>query len=633
MSDTTESAENVRAAYVAAVYRYMADKHCWDKRHGQFNKHVLMKTAMAKLTEGQHLKPAEASRMLQDSVLLDMLEQAAQMKKALENDRKSMKMQIQVLAGVQEYYNKLWTYEFLHRSPTGLKTLVSGSSSSGALGKRFGVTDKAAEDALTELAAAVQAAQTDESSTVQQVEDLRSSLRHCYLAHTEFYGNLREMAKLVAAAPNAIDTIDEQALYNYFVNEKNDPRKVVEAVKTGEEYITGVASELIPPGHKWIAGLIAFVSALTARGIDEGLISGQMGEYRKTHSAPGSVFDKFTTDPLRMANALAETYKKNVDLALAGMGVFAEEIGVAWDYIKATVTSTVKEWCERRIALAQKELNKFKPLTKEEAEKAEEREKAAQSLRGRIEFAMKEFGESAEEDLKDALKEKLTDGGTWGKITESYSTCTLDTDGLKSLGAMLVAPVVKRIMKHLPIEPAQIVSGADLSALGAGALDSIAIPEPWRAKVARSGAPAPEPKRHSTKELFPTAFREKVVDTNANRDIVENKEVVAQYSALSIFNAKIWGYVWVSGEFEPVSVDPPILDWSTRQLTDTGYSAGGVTVTGRWHRVPLLAGWYALERSDGTYEWLNKLWRTSLGFAEGIIERQDSIAELYVDRF
>lgn len=611
--------EAIRNEFKQRLRDWLRDKHEWKHKYRQYSGQEFYSTALSSLQSKHSLNTRAAAALLEQSGKEELDAEIDRRLDDIKNQSLQQQMYFQLVNNVQDYFAGLGKYHFVSTSPTGLTALAKG---------RLGAYDRTT---LTKLIEKMTVMSTNlETAKTGSFEDKRHCLRAQLLLSFEIYDEFEKIGKdLDAAVNNAAEMVDEQAIYNFFVDAKEDEKQeFVGTVTTGAKFVTDVGGSFAPPGHKWIAGLVNFVIEAGGRTAEEVLIMRKVAEYRD-QNATGSIFEEYSKNPALMAQGLAKTLNKNVELLLAGISVIGEEIP-GWKYIEKLIKSVISEWMKRRIEEARKLLPQEK-LTKEEIESFEkdaELRGAATAFEGMYGLVLAKFREDAEKDLGEALLDKLKDGETWATgvkflVQEGDELKETGKDFGTNFGAILVEPIVTRVMKIIPVSPAQLVSGDDLTALVSDAKTSIGVPGGW-GKISVATDSGQSRTEHDKGELFRNRYGWKVRGSNVARALTDaNGKVTKQWVAFRRFGSLIWGYLDADGTFDPET--PEITDepWGQRRITNDGYvnagDPGSNRSGGTWFEVEELMAYFVLQRDDQSYEWLRKITMTSGGRAEEVV--------------
>jgi len=447
---------------------------------------------------------------------------------------------------------------------------------------------------------------------------------------------------LDSAGRGAQNMIEEKAISAYVRKHPNKARKDLEKAITIIEAAESVAGSVTPPGWGWIPGTLKLLTTIAERTASEVLISKQGDEYRATHTK-GEGRAEHDKNPLLMAEMLVQQHKDNLKLLLRAAGIAAEEIK-GWPFIEAGIETVIESVLDRRLDLAKQKL-------------AAERGKTPER---------KGVVDTVFEGLKDDLQEKLLDPGTLAELMTE--TAKEVKDSAKTAGLeLLLRGVIRGIISKIPMDPAQAVTGEQLTAEIKKIVDSQVPKEFFRAGTAqRPEIDFPRPtqdkdgnpvqailsvaSRHEDGRPFqwvriggqvgvlfidpsdleflpdsdpgcpdpPDAIVELVHDvpefdkTGRIIDEVRYRDKhdlrVDPGTRHKLYNVRIkdlWGWIdETTRVFTPEKPDESAFaDWKGRFLTRTGFTEGGVPTSGTWYRPWSDKHLYVLDHGDGTMEW------------------------------
>jgi hypothetical protein len=367
-----------------------------------------------------------------------------------------------------------------------------------------------------------------------------------------------------------------------------------------------------------LADLLSSVSLKVAK---EVAIQAGMDEFNAKHTAT-EIFDKHDDSPLLMALRLVDMQQDGLEIVLKGIGATlagglyvtppgtAEFVLGAWDVLAETVTSILETYLRKRIADAKKQLTALQqqPLKSgallekvgEAFEHAygEVEEKVTGSLTGEV----KEFVSKRLEDTKELLSkpENLADAiaSGLGQNDAGKFVAKFDPFALSSLIAQLVVPpITEAIMRYLPPEPAQLITGEKLIEIindihfSQQPLGFFVTVEPTDGgKVV--GFKDGDPEKELLNECPTWNFRH----TNSGATAFADDPEKILYSA-SVGSTKkhleVWGYYNPrTTEWIPDHLDSSVFttDWSTYKVYADGVSSEGHTgkspeTEGKWYTV------------------------------------------------
>jgi hypothetical protein len=489
---------------------------------------------------------------------------------------------------------KLLSFEFIKLSPNALRNLTTYSTKLAWYASRMDARKQSAIEISQSLKAA--RALGDQKERAKQLAKFNEEVK-------KFKKSAEDAAREVADTVSGMEArVEEQALYNYFKSHPDEAREILKTTKMITGAVTGSAAKFVPPGYKWAAATYKLLEEVAFRSVDEGLVARQEGDYRKAHLSPAEIFDKFTEDPTIMAAGLAETIKDNIRIVFGVIDIALADT-VIWGEIKPVVVGVVNGVVDGRV---------------DKAKDVWAQQRNAEALKEAYRSSVTGVEEQLTEDLKDALADTAPEVVEIGKLlvehAEDSEFTNVDISAGVGLASFLVPFVVRRVVRAIPIEPAQLVSGEDLQA----ALNGIAkaqIPAKWfrtseptkakpgevRAKVSDDELPADTPNGAA---ILDSELRE------CKRDAAGN--IVAWYVAFSCSGMKVWGYLnergaWLADKVDRGEMNPSL--WAERRITLDGYTVtvgpGRVAkVTGKWYRPWRTRGDYIFQHDNGTLEFV-----------------------------
>jgi hypothetical protein len=427
--------------------------------------------------------------------------------------------------------------------------------------------------------------------------------------------------------------INSEAWTVYISTHPDANMQLLSAVNAAGTIAVDVGIAGTPNAWKWVPSLVQTLREASYRVGREVLLSKAKGK-ASAGKAVGQVFVKFDEDPLMVATYLKDLINLNVTTLMTTLNTALNDVP-GWSLVSRAIQQTVKELCDKRlVVVTEPEKNKMDPrdVLKEEAKETVKAAKEGAK-------AAKEFLKNAKDFMAGDLKQNLTDAvksvkmdDVVKKLNDTSLTDALEfavgAGGIRADGAgqdvalwifqPVVDKVVEVVVKCIPVEPAQLVTGGDLSQLvqDASLADVIRERFPKTADAAKQPKPLPLPGLKRS-DIYP--HKGKVVASD-----IREGEAGAQHIAFKCFGARIWG--WLSepasdgelGVWTPERPDASARNddaWKERTITDVGYrTTAGEVKDGEWVLTDELPMYYVYLRQQRTAsEWLHKGTPTGLG--------------------
>jgi hypothetical protein len=534
-----------------------------------------------------------------------LAEQVANVREALKLARDQYDYRSAVVGQVVTFLKGLQKFEFLRASLSGIQLATYADRMQGQFDKL-----KEGRKRLD----AVDAKLGESLKADADVDAARHALREFERSAKSFLNDIEQASKNATSVGEQIPKIiNREALAAYFEQHPTEGMKQAEQVDKAASFVVSAAGKFVPPGYGWITGLVDTARDVAARSAREALKKAAGAEY-SVKNMPGSVFDKFTQDPLMMARALNASIKANLGTLLTAIGIGGENIP-GWSIISEGIKTCVEGWLDKRIEDAEKAIAAAKnpKLT-------------GDSLKEKVAEVLKDF----RNDAKKGLKEKFEDGGFWGGIYKQLESMQLDKDWATELVTIAFEPVSNLVLRLIPATPAQLVTGEDLAAGVEGAVISQRIPDKFR-ETPTPTTPTGKRSRHESFIIY--QHQGNIVDDEDTRDFEGDDKRGRQFVAFNCLGTKVWGYLVEPEEGQDAVWEPETIDaaegnapWGKRQLTNDGYvEDGGQKETGgRWVHptAPKLGHYHLYIHSDGsTAEWLRDITMTKLGRAAAMFAK------------
>jgi hypothetical protein len=490
-----------------------------------------------------------------------------------------------------------------------------------------------AEEKASDICAELAALPGDLDKGKEQQDRARKILKDC----KKTFQSQREL--LAASSRFSTDitgkmrsAINDQAWTMYVSTHPNADMQLLNAVNSAGTIVVDVGITGTPNAWKWIPGLVQTCREAAYRVTREVMLNKAINK-ASAGKAVGQVFVKFDEDPLMVATYLKDLIILNVTTLMTAINTGLNDVP-GWSLVSRAIQQTVKELCEKRlVVVTEPEKNKPDPgkVLKEEAKEAVKTVKDGAK-------AAKEFLKSAADGMSD-LKQKLTDAvksvkldDVVQKLNDTSVTDAVDwavgAGGISGSSAgqdfalwifqPVVDKVVEVVVKCIPVEPAQLVTGGDLS----GLVEDASLADEIRARFPKTGQATKQPKPLPLPPLKKSDIYPHKGNVVAS-DIREG-ESGAQHVAFKCFGAKVWG--WLSepasdgelGVWTPERPDASARNddaWKERTITDVGYtSKAGEVKDGEWVLTEDLTEYYVyLRQQRAASEWLHKSVPTGLG--------------------
>lgn len=427
--------------------------------------------------------------------------------------------------------------------------------------------------------------------------------------------------------------INSEAWTVYISTHPDANMQLLNAINAAGTIAVDVGIAGTPNAWKWVPSLVQTLREASYRVGREVLLSKAKSK-ASAGKAVGQVFVKFDEDPLMVATYLKDLIILNVTTLITTLNIGLNDVP-GWSLVSRAIQQTVKQLCDKRlVVVTQPEKNKMDPgeVLKQEATEAVKAVKEGAK-------AAKEFLKSAKEFMSGDLKQQLTDAvksvkmdDVVKKLNDTSVTDAVDflveAGGIRADGAgqdvalwifqPVVDKVVEVVVKCIPVEPAQLVTGGDLSQLvqDASLADVIRARFPSTAQAAKQVKPLPLPALKRS-DIYP--HKGKVVASD-----IRDGEADAQHVAFKCFGARVWG--WLSkpasdgdlGDWTPERPDASARNddaWRERTITDTGYrTTAGEVKDGEWVLTEGISEYYVyLRQNRTTSEWLHKSTPVGLG--------------------
>lgn len=504
------------------------------------------------------------------------------------------KMKADQARAVGTQIRTLLDFEFIKLSPSALANLTKYSAKLEWYATQMDSREASANKISAGLIAARD--ERDPKERTKQLAKFDEEVK-------KFKKSAESAAKELEATVSGMEArVQEQALYNYFKSHPDEAREVLKTAKMITGAVTGSAAKFVPPGYKWAAATYKLLEEVAFRAVDEGLTAKQESDFTKAHLSPAEIFDKFTEDPTIMAAGLAETIKDNIKIVFGVIDIALSET-VIWGEIKPVVVGVVNGVVDGRV---------------DKAKDVWAQQRNAEAFKEAYKSSVTGVAEQLTENLKDALADTAPEVVEIGKLlvehAEDSEFTSVDISAGVGLASFLVPFVVRRVVRAIPIEPAQLVSGEDLQS----AIDSIAmaqIPDKWFRRSEPTQAKPGEVRAKVATDELPTTTPNgaPILDSEereTKRDDAGN--AIAWYVAFRCSGLKVWGYlnqrgVWLADKVDRSEMNQSL--WAERRVKLDGYTVtvgtGRVaTVTGKWYRPWRDRGDFIFKQDNGTIEFV-----------------------------
>ena len=341
---------------------------------------------------------------------------------------------------------------------------------------------------------------------------------------------------------------------------------------------------LLPLGFNWAPATVTLATDFARVAVLHGVERVQTNRLRDDQSND-QIYAIHDGDPLTAARAQAQAFKDYFKLLLEGIEIGAS-VWPAWPLLQGTVNMIFNEAIDARLQQAERELN------------GQDRPTATPTLEGLWPAFLEE------------AKEKFSDAGAWKTITEAIKG-SADAYGVTgSFASLLAKPLAEKLLDHLPLRAAPLVTGAELrkqiDGLGSLSADDTVRPRPTAAPPLQSDPfPRDMPRRD---EFGRSVMSHRAADSDDRLFSV----------ALDFYGSQVWGKLDRKGIFSPEHADRgSFVDEATVQKRVIGrnsYTEDGVEVHGTWHRPfrnPQMGqpsnDYLFVRDSDGGWEWFHEM--------------------------
>ena len=234
-----------------------------------------------------------------------------------------------------------------------------------------------------------------------------------------------------AAVDNAVKMLDEQAIKAWVLENPDEASKALAKALSAADLLIELANEFTPPQFKPV---VSVAGALKKIVIDRQVLAAdahrQVRLQQKSH-VKGYGFSLANQDKTLMAKRVAAKQKANFKALLDFIAIASDQIP-AWSFIRKGFEAAGYGYYDRRVELAQQLVDTAEGKTEEEAEDS----------------IGKQLAEFAKEDLPALLKAAAS-----GEVKEIA----------EELAEIVIDKLVRLIIKYLPVEPGQVVSGDELA--------------------------------------------------------------------------------------------------------------------------------------------------------------------------
>lgn len=339
---------------------------------------------------------------------------------------------VDMVKAVAEEVRKLGSLEFVKITSSGSRVL----SSAGTLEANAQyVVDHDMTNVVKMIVGIDAAIEThDTEKLTRLVAELPDSAR----ALAPKYYELGADAKL--AVDNAVKMLDEEALKAWVLENPDLASKALAKALSAADLLIELANEFTPPQFKPV---VSVAGALKKVVIDRQLMASdahrQVRIQQKSH-VKGFGFSLANEDKTLMAKRVAAKQKANFKAVLDVIAIASDQIP-GWTLIRTGLEAAGNGYFDRRVELAQQLVDIAEGKTPDETE-------------GSVFTQIAEF---AKEDLPGVL----------------MAVADKDIEDLtKELAQVVIKKLVNLIIKYLPIEPGQLVTGDQLEAAAKGLLSS-----------------------------------------------------------------------------------------------------------------------------------------------------------------
>ncbi|OOC08026.1 hypothetical protein [Amycolatopsis azurea] len=330
--------------------------------------------------------------------------------------------------------HELGNYEFIYLSPSGNGLLVQGK-----LLERTAATLR--DKVVTKLFTADQNLRG--AQTPEQLIPALATADSAIKASGDMIEELaKTLAKLQTYAPQLLETKAAKAWAN------QNPSKATKAIEVILKIGNGtlaLGTEFIPPGYRTLGAMAEAGKAGFDRVVQEFRLARDAKEFQD-ENLKGAAFDKLTEDPAAMAKYVADQCGKNFDLLLAVAGIACVEVPGWGEVVSPAIAGAGHAYFQERVSLLEASLKKAAGATAKTS-----KEKVLEKTKEAIKATVKE--------IKDKLKDHLLEA------VGSAGLTALQLGRSKTMAVESISRfVVKQIVKYLPIDPAQPISGDQLKA-------------------------------------------------------------------------------------------------------------------------------------------------------------------------
>jgi hypothetical protein len=235
--------------------------------------------------------------------------------------------------------------------------------------------------------------------------------------------------------------------------------------------LVSLGTEAMPPQFKPLAGAIGMLKDAIYVAVDAINEARQVANYKEKNQK-GAAFAYLDENPDAMAEMVAGIWKGRVSMVCSAAGIAANQIP-GWEIvIRPAIELAATGYLDGRVKKLQMELAAAKALKQQAEGKPEEEKKGLLSgVKGTLSDMLGDHREEIAQELTNALIRGVQ-GADWGKLGK---------DAVQTLGLSLLKDVAGKIAaeiaKYFPIDPAQAVDGAALTAEVGGIAEAAGLTE------------------------------------------------------------------------------------------------------------------------------------------------------------